>query len=118
MKPTITFWTLYSVLSLCLTGLASAQMERWRPVGPEGGDVRSLSYDPSNRDRILLGTSAGQLYVSVDQGGSWARWSRIGQGNDFVLDNVIFDPQASGTVYVAAWTVEREGGGIFRTKDN
>jgi photosystem II stability/assembly factor-like uncharacterized protein len=117
MKP-IKSKFLISVITLCLVTLASAQTERWRPVGPEGGDVRSLSYDPSNPDRIVLGTSAGQLYVSVDQGASWARWARIGAGNDFVLDNVIFDPQSPGTIYIAAWTVEREGGGVYRTLDN
>ena len=31
-----------------------AQSTQWTPVGPEGGDVRSLAYDPQNPDRILL----------------------------------------------------------------
>src|ERR1039458_234188 len=39
----------------------------WRLIGPEGGNVRSLAYDPSDPDRILLGTSAGQLFISKDE---------------------------------------------------
>ncbi len=40
----------------------------WRLIGPEGGDVRSLSYDPGDPNHILLGTSAGQLFASQDGG--------------------------------------------------
>ena len=53
-----------SLLLLALPALASD----WRLIGPEGGDVRSLAYDPANTSRILLGTSAGQLFLSQDGG--------------------------------------------------
>src|SRR5262249_40662121 len=79
---------------------------------------RSLAYDPGNPDRILLGTSAGQVYVSNDKGNTWSRFARIGKGNDYVLDNIIFDPSRPGVIYVAAWTLESEGGALFRTTDN
>ncbi len=97
----------------CLVGVASAQ---WVPLGPDGGDVRSLSYDPHNPDRIFLGTSAGQLFVSNDKGASWSRFAHLGEGNDYVLDNTEIEP-ASGTMYVAAWSVERESGDLFRSTD-
>jgi photosystem II stability/assembly factor-like uncharacterized protein len=95
-----------------------SQSVQWKPVGPEGGDVRSLAYDPQNPDRILLGTSAGQVYLSSDAGATWSRFARIGIGNDYVLDNVFFDPSRAGVIYVAAWTVESEGGALFRSSDN
>ena len=38
----------------------------WQLIGPEGGNVRSLAYDPSDPNRILLGTSAGQLFISQE----------------------------------------------------
>ena len=94
------------------------QSAQWKPVGPEGGDVRSLAYDPQNPDRILLGTSAGQVYLSTDAGSSWSRFARIGKGNDYVLDNILFDPSQAGVIYVAAWTVESEGGALFRSTDD
>jgi photosystem II stability/assembly factor-like uncharacterized protein len=95
-----------------------SQSAQWKPVGPEGGDVRSLAYDPQNPDRILLGTSAGQVYLSGDAGSSWSRFARIGKGNDYVLDNILFDPNRAGVIYVAAWTVESEGGALFRSSDD
>ena len=45
---------------------------QWTPLGPEGGDVRSLSYDQHNPERIFLGTSSGQLFVSNDGGANWS----------------------------------------------
>ena len=40
----------------------------WQLIGPEGGNVRSLAYDPSDPNRILLGTSSGELFISQDGG--------------------------------------------------
>ncbi|HYH01162.1 MAG TPA: transcriptional regulator [Terriglobales bacterium] len=102
---------------LCFLPLVvSAQ---WTPVGPDGGDVRTLAYDPKNPDRLILGTSAGQLYVSNDAGRSWSRFARLGGGNDYVLDNIEIDPTDSRTMYVAAWSVEDQlkSGDLFRTRD-
>jgi photosystem II stability/assembly factor-like uncharacterized protein len=90
----------------------------WISVGPDGGDVRTLSADPANPQRILLGTSAGQIYQSDDAGKTWQRFVRIGKGNDYVADHIIFDPKQPGTIYVAAWTLEHEGGSVFKSADN
>lgn len=87
-------------------------------LGPEGGDVRSLAYDPANPDRIFLGTSAGQLYLSINGGGSWQRLARLGVGDRYVLDHIVLDPARPGTLYVSAWDVEREGGDLFRSPDH
>jgi len=98
--------------------LIPAAMAQWKPVGPDGGDVRALTFDPSNPDRILLGTSAGQLYISEDAGNSWRRWVHLGPGEHYVLDNIAFDPKDPKTIYVAAWSVdEQNNGDLFRSKD-
>jgi photosystem II stability/assembly factor-like uncharacterized protein len=103
---------------LCAVILIPAAMAQWKPVGPEGGDVRALTYDPSNPDRIILGTSAGQLYLSEDGGNSWKRWVHLGPGEHYVLDNISFDPKDPKTIYVAAWSVdEQNNGDLFRSKD-
>jgi photosystem II stability/assembly factor-like uncharacterized protein len=89
----------------------------WVPLGPDGGDVRSLAHDPRNPDHIYLGTSAGQLYLSINKGVSWSRFAHFG-GTGYVLDNIEIDPQ-SGTIYVAAWDghIERQNGDLFRSVD-
>ena len=35
----------------------------------------------------------------------------------YVIDHIVFDPTAAGVLYVAAWSVEEEGGDIFRSRD-
>jgi photosystem II stability/assembly factor-like uncharacterized protein len=93
----------------------AAQVGEWKPVGPDGGDVRSLTYDPANPDRIYLGTSAGRLFVSNDAGATWTRFAHLG-GHDYVLDHLVIDP--AGTMYMGAWSVEDNSvGDVFRSKD-
>jgi photosystem II stability/assembly factor-like uncharacterized protein len=88
----------------------------WQLIGPEGGNVRSLAYDPSDPNRIILGTSAGQLFVSQDGGNSWNWFAHLGPGDDYVFDHVIFDPTNPATVYAAAWGLFADGG-VFRSDD-
>ena len=64
----------------------------WQLIGPDGGNVRSLAYDPSDPNRILLGTSAGQVFISQDGGDSWAPFAHLGTGDDLVIDHIVFDP--------------------------
>lgn len=91
--------------------------DSWIPLGPDGGDVRSLTYDPQNPDRIFLGTSAGQLYLSTNAGSSWTRFVHFGEGNDYVLDHVIVEPGNSAHMFVGAWSIENDGGDVFRSRD-
>ncbi len=90
----------------------------WQLIGPEGGNVRSLAYDPSNPNRILLGTSSGQLFISQDGGSSWAPFVHLGSGDDYVFDHIVFDPTNPATVYAAAWGLfDDNDGGVFRSDD-
>ncbi len=90
----------------------------WRLIGPEGGDVRSLAYDPSNPERILLGTSAGQMFDSQDGGKSWTLFAHLAPGDDYVLDHIIFDPAHPATIYVAGWSLyNADQGDVFRSDD-
>src|SRR5437763_5628142 len=45
---------------------------QWMQVGPDGGDARTLAYDPADPSHLFLGTSAGQLYSSRDSGRTWS----------------------------------------------
>ncbi len=105
---------LAGALSFCVGYAHGAQPHM---IGPDGGDVRSLSYDPQNPDRILLGTSSGQIFESRDRGASWTRYAHLGDGPDYVLDHIVFDPSNSRRLYVAAWSIEHETGELFRSNN-
>ncbi|HEV2021381.1 MAG TPA: transcriptional regulator [Terriglobales bacterium] len=89
----------------------------WTAIGPDGGDVRSLAYDPHHPGHIYLGTSAGGIYISRDNGVSWSRFARLGEGDHYVIDHILFDPTAAGVLYAGAWSVEEASGDVFRSHD-
>ncbi len=108
------------VVLLCLFSLSNgwAVAQQWLTVGPEGGTVRSLTLDPKNPDRIFLGTSAGRLYLSTDNGVNWSRYAQLGTTAEMVLDHVVIDPNNSRIMYVAAWNAQSPNEGeLFRSKD-
>jgi photosystem II stability/assembly factor-like uncharacterized protein len=101
--------------SICAFGSGARP---WSVLGPDGGDVRSLAYDPQNPDRIFLGTSTGVIFVSDDAGHNWSRFAKLGAGDDYVLDHMAFDPQNSKNILVSAWSVQDQNAGdIFRTRN-
>src|SRR5215467_13441654 len=88
------------VLLIALFASAAIAAEQpWQPVGPDGGNVRSLAIDPKNPDRIFLGTSAGNLYLSTDRGASWSRFARPGNSAEMVLDHIVIDPTDSRNIF-------------------
>ncbi len=91
---------------------------QWTVLGPDGGDVRSLAYDPHNPNRVLLGTSTGVIFESENAGHDWVRFAHLGAADDYVLDHIAFDPQNSKTIFVSAWSVQDQSAGdIFRTRN-
>ena len=107
------------LISVLLLSAALAAEQSWQPVGPDGGTVRSLAIDPKNPDRIFLGTSAGNLYLSSDSGASWSRFARPGNSAEMVLDHIAIDPTDSRNMFVAAWNAQlpNSDGDLFRSKD-
>ncbi|HUR36946.1 MAG TPA: hypothetical protein VM009_03955, partial [Terriglobales bacterium] len=108
--------TVMAFLLLMTSSLLAQQ--QWVPLGPDGGDVRSFGRDPHASSRILLGTSSGQLFQSLNDGKTWSRYVKLGDGRDLVLDHIVFHPKREGVIYVAAWSVEENTGDIFRSVDN
>jgi photosystem II stability/assembly factor-like uncharacterized protein len=86
-------------------------------TGPEGGDVRKLAAVPDNPNRIFLGTSSGRLYLSDDRGQTWRVFAHLGEGFDYVLDNIEIDPSNSSVMYVAGWSIEGKTGEVFKSRD-
>ncbi len=90
----------------------------WQMIGPEGGNVRSLAYDPSNPGHILLGTSVGQIFASQDGGTSWEMFAHLGSADDYVIDHIVFDPTNPATIFAAGWGLFHDSeGDVFRSDD-
>jgi photosystem II stability/assembly factor-like uncharacterized protein len=103
---------------LCMSAALVAE-QPWQPIGPDGGNVRSLAIDPKNPDRIFLGTSAGNLYLSTDKGATWSRFARPGNSAEMVLDHIIIDPTDSRNMFAAAWNAQlpNSDGDLYRSHD-
>jgi photosystem II stability/assembly factor-like uncharacterized protein len=103
---------------LILLAVPALQAQQWRPMGPPGGDVRSLVADPVNARRIYLGTSDGHIFGSRDAGQAWSLLGRVGHRQDTVVTTILVDPRDSEVLYAAAWTQDPlAGGGVFRSED-
>ena len=92
-----------------------AQAQGWTPVGPPGGDVRSLVQDPEHTERVYLGTSRGILYRSDDAGKHWERMPPSPALSGSSLDELAVDP--NGALWVGYWEVQGTGGGVARSTD-
>jgi photosystem II stability/assembly factor-like uncharacterized protein len=101
-------------LLLLAAGLPASATE-WVPIGPPGGDARSLAFDPKRPEIVYAGTSDGVLYRSDDGGESWQRLSPGFPRRGCSLDEIIVDDQ--GRLLVAYWEVAGAGGGVARSED-
>ena len=93
----------------------SASAQTWVPVGPPGGDVRSMAADPRDSRRLYLGTANGLLYRSDDAGARWRRMTPGFPKRGVSLDDIVVDPR--GTVLVGYWEVGGSSGGIAQSLD-
>jgi photosystem II stability/assembly factor-like uncharacterized protein len=89
----------------------------WTPVGPAGGDARSLAAVPGQPNHLYLGTLDSWIYESVNRGASWRRLARLDLTDDLVLDNIVVDEADAATLYVAAWKLGQPGGGLWISHD-
>lgn len=109
------FIGLVTALSAC-AGLHLQAMEVI-PLGPYGGDVRSLAVHPAQPDRFFLGTADGQIFISRDAGRSWAKLAPGLGRRDLVVDNLAFDPRNPDILYAATWELKSNQGCLFRSRD-
>ena len=113
-------WVRLGVVMLA-TGLLQgvSRAAPWFPLGPFGGDVRSLAADPADPSRhLFLGTATGWVYDSHDGGMSWTRVSQIASRNDLAVDHILVDKENPKRLVVGAWVIgQPTDGGIFISED-
>jgi len=88
------------------------------PLGPFGGDVRSLTGHPENPDRVFLGTADGQIYVSDNWGGTWKKLSPGIQRRELVVDSVVINPENPAEMWVGGWELKSDQGGLYHSEDS
>src|SRR5579859_323528 len=103
------------LLALLLASATPPAAADWVPLGPPGGDVRSLAVDPEHPEIVYLGTSDGVLYRSDDSGEHWHRLLPGFPMRGESLDEIVID--ACGRIFVAYWEVSGTGGGVALSED-
>jgi hypothetical protein len=99
------------VLVLSTAGVSPAE-DRWRSLGPFGGDVFCFAVGPSPEGVVYAGTGSG-VFRSDDGGDSWRYRGLTGER---VLSLAV-DPRAPDTAYAGIDTEEPGSGGVFKTTD-
>jgi len=82
---------------------------RFSPIGPQGGDVRSLARDPGDPRRVYAGTVDGILYASLNAGASWSRLEPGFPLRGASLDDILVTEK--GDLFVSFWKIDGSGGG-------
>jgi photosystem II stability/assembly factor-like uncharacterized protein len=104
-----------------LLGLVAAPIsfaQTWQPMGPSGGDVRTLASDPSDRSRIFLGTADGHIFGSRDAGDHWTLLGRAGTRLDSVVTAIVVNPRDPQMLWASTWTRDpKAGGGVYKSAD-
>jgi photosystem II stability/assembly factor-like uncharacterized protein len=97
----------------------SAKSQTWKPLGPDGGDVRTLASDPSQPNFVYLGTTDGHVFGSEDGGRRWQLLGLAGPAHNAIVTAILIDPRNSDLLFASIWTREAqgEGGGIYRSTD-
>jgi photosystem II stability/assembly factor-like uncharacterized protein len=98
-----------SLILLIVLLAASPLAAQWRRAGLYGADVRALIGDPNDPDRLFLGTSAGEVYVSTDGAKTWSTPRNGIPFPGYVVDNLVLDRK--GRLWAASWGLW--GGGVI-----
>ncbi len=104
------------LMAALTTGAAVAEPELV-PLGPFGGDVRSIAQHPRYPDRLLLGTADGQLFSSSNWGETWERLTPGIGRRELVLDSIVFDPRDPERIWVGGWELKSDRGGLYLSVD-
>ena len=81
----------------------------WKSIGPDGGYVKSLAFNPENHTEIYASAYGypGRIYKTVDSGKTWKRIAV----QENTLGDIAVDTKNSDIIYVLGGTK------IFKTED-
>ena len=111
------FWIPNLLLSAVIVATSLQAEPELSPLGPYGGDVRSLAFHPERPDWIFLGTADGQLYRSKNGGDSWEKIRPGLDRRELVIDSLTFHPASPQILYAGGWELKSDRGALFKTVD-
>jgi photosystem II stability/assembly factor-like uncharacterized protein len=92
-----------------------AKFSDWEVVGPSGGDVRTVTIDPRDKNRLHISTMDGQIHTSADGGKRWMLLASLEQPQ-LILDQLFVDSRDSNVIYTSGHRGKRAGG-FFKSVD-
>ena len=92
-----------------------SKFSEWTVVGPNGGDVRVVTIDPRDKDRLYLSTLDGQIHTSSDGGKNWTLLVNLNEPQ-LVLDQLFVDSRDSKIIYTSGHR-GKFAGGFFKSTD-
>ncbi len=87
----------------------------WEVMGPNGGDVRVVTIDPKDKNRLYISTLDGQIHTSADGGKTWTLLVNLNEPQ-LILDQLMVDSQDSKIIYTSGHRY-KAAGGFFRSTD-
>ncbi len=96
-----------------------APSQSFVPLGPTGGDVRSLAADPLHPGTVFLGTTDGDVFGSTDAGEHWTRLGRTGDDPTAVVSALLVDARDGSLLFATTWTRGKvgESGAVYLSRD-
>jgi len=101
----------------CLALAPRLAADGWHAAPLFGADIRSLAFDPHVPDRVLAGTSSGQLYESKDLGATWKPAGSRVPLPGWVVSSIQFDPKTPGRVWAGLWALWGADGAVVLSDD-
>lgn len=89
-----------------------ARFNGWQVVGPNGGDIRDITIDPRDKNRLYITTLDSQIYTSADAGMTW-RFLTTFTRPQVTLDDILVDSEDSNIIYVTGHRHKEPGGFIY-----
>lgn len=87
----------------------------WEVVGPSGGDVRVVTIDPRDKNRLYISTLDGQIHTSSNGGKSWKLLVNLNKPG-LILDQLQVDIRNSKILYTSGHRYKAPGG-FFKSTD-
>ena len=92
-----------------------AKFSDWSVVGPNGGDVRVVTIDPRDKNRLYISTLDGQIHTSADGGKTWTLLVNLNEPQ-LILDQLFVDSRDSKVIYTSGHR-GKFAGGFFKSVD-